>query len=129
MNKNLSTLLLVCVAASPMERLQAQDAPAADRLEEPATKSPDRYNLSFRMGFNIKADFKNIGALTPQGHLVPITGQGDVPQAANPNGDAIGNRTYEDGYVWVDSSGNSLGYSRYWGYDNIGQYNPAAGTI
>ena len=129
MNKNLSALLLICVASSPMGWLQAQDTPAADRLEDPATKSPDRYSLSFRMGFNIKADFKNIGALSPQGHLVPITGQGNVAQPANPNGDAIGNRTYEDGYVWVDSSGNALGYSRYWGYDSASQYNPAAGTI
>jgi len=65
------------------------------------------------MGFNISADFKNLGAFTPQGHLVPIPGKVRY-RSRHPNGDAVGNRPYEDGYVWVDSSGNALGYSRYW---------------
>src|SRR6266404_2716647 len=129
MNKNLSAALLVCLAALPISQAHAEDTASADLLTPPVTKSPDRYNLSFRMGFNITADFKNIGAFSPQGHLVPISGQGSVGQPASPNGDAVGNRTYQDGYVWVDSSGNALGYSRYWGYDNSSQYNAAAGTI
>jgi len=129
MNKNLSALLLVWLAIAPGWQAKAEDAALADRLTPPPEKSPDRYNLGFRMGFNITADFKNLGAFTPEGHLVPIPGQGSVSQPASPNGDAVGNRTYEDGYVWVDSSGNALGYSRYWGYDSSSQYNPAAGTI
>src|SRR6266481_10134808 len=114
MNKNFSALLLFCLAMGPVCQVTAQDATPADRLTSPPEKSPDRYNLSFRMGFNITADFKNLGAFSPLGHLVPIPGQGAVSQPASPNGDAVGNRTYEDGYVWVDSSGNALGFSRYW---------------
>jgi hypothetical protein len=129
MIKNLSAAVLLWLAASPIGQAQAEDTASADLLTPPVTKSPDRYNLSFRMGFNITADFKNIGAFSPQGHLVPIPGQGAVSQPANPNGDAVGNRTYQDGYVWVDSSGNALGYSRYWGYDNLSQVNLRAGTI
>src|SRR5882672_3916430 len=129
MNKNLSALLLVWLATAPVWQAKAEDATPADRLTPPPGKSPDRYSLGFRMGFNITADFKNLGAFTPQGHLVPIPGQGSVAQPGNPNGDAVGNRTYQDGYVWVDSSGNALGYSRYWGYDNLSQVNLRAGTI
>lgn len=129
MNKRILAQLLIWLAMPAAWQSSAQDAAPAEQLVAPPAKSPDRFNLSLRMGFNITADFKNAGSIAPQGHLVPIPGQGSVQEPANPNGDSIGNRTYQDGYVWVDSSGNALGYSRYWGYDNSSQYNPATGTI
>jgi hypothetical protein len=88
-------------------------------LDLPAGEEKNHFRATYRMAFNIAASFKNIGATGPQGHLVP--GQG--MQLANP-GPATGggiNRTYEDGYNWVDSSGNGFGYTRYWGYDNASQ--------
>src|SRR5438876_3569793 len=137
MNKSLIAPLLICSAIFLPGSAgipaggwsNAQEAPLIDEMAKVETKSPDRYSLSLRMGLNIKADFKNLGSFPAQGHLVPIPGQGDVLQAANPYGDAIGNRTYENGFVWVDSSGNAMGYSRYWGYDSSSQYNPGNGTI
>ena len=129
MNKRILAQLLISLAVPAAWQSVAQDAPPADQLTAPPAKSPDRFNLSLRLGFNITADFKNVGNIAPQGHLVPIPGQGSVPQPASPGGDSIGNRTYEDGYVWVDNSGNALGYSRYWGYDNASQHNDPNGTI
>src|SRR5207249_1071189 len=103
--------MVFCQAAS------AQDSSMASKLEGPEIRSPDRYGLSFRLGFNISADFSHSGSFLPQGHLVPIPGRGNQLQPANPDGDAIGDRTYEDGFIWKDSSGNAFGYTRYWGYD------------
>src|SRR5437773_9492153 len=118
MNKSLFAQLLIWSSLLAGWQSSAGDAPLADRFTEPSTQSPDRYSASLRMGFNITADFKNLGSFPAQGHLVPIPGQGLVLEPSSPNGDAAGNLTYEDGYVWKDSSGNALGYSRYWGYDS-----------
>src|SRR5215831_14037967 len=129
MKIRLLAVSFVLLAALDIRDSAAEETAASVPLEQPKAPSPDHYGASFRMGFNINASFKNSGAYNGQGHLVPIPGQGLQYQAGNPNGDANGNRTYEDGYIWRDSSGNTLGYSRYWGYDNASQYNPANGTI
>ena len=130
MKKRLLTLCLIASAAFPARHSAGQETPAAISLESPKAPSPDHYSASFRLGFNINATFKNSGSFGPQGHLVPIPGLGSPLQPGNPNGDANGNRTYEDGYIWRDSSGNAFGYSRYWGYDNAEvQYNSSKGTI
>ncbi|HEY3760508.1 MAG TPA: hypothetical protein VGN23_02060 [Verrucomicrobiae bacterium] len=66
--------------------------------------STNRATLSFRYGLNIKASIKGVGNdFTP----------GAVPGV------------YSDGYVLTDSTGNALGYSSYWGYDNASQNNEA----
>ena len=36
---------------------------------------------------------------------------------------------YDDGYVRRDQTGNSGGYTGFWGYDNASQYNAAAQTL
>ena len=134
MNKSLKSLFLVSLIGPAVWQARAQDAAAAaaSALQLPEEKSPDRYGLSFRMGFNITTSFKNVGNLAPTGHLVPRPEAGLTlqEQAGNPDGDAFGNRTYEDGYVWRDNTGNALGFTHYWGYDSKPlQYNSTLGTI
>src|ERR1041384_2546418 len=72
--------------------------------------SPDqsRVTVSYLLGFNISAEFKD------------NTG---FPSTAAP-GPATGgalNRTYEDGFNHVDISGNAGGKTWNWGYNNAGQ--------
>jgi hypothetical protein len=111
------TRSLVVLALAAAWRTNAQPSAA-----EPSADSANRFGLSYRMGFNISTSIKNNVASMPSGHFVP--GQG--LQQVNP-GPATGggiNRTYEDGYVWVDNNNNShLGQQLtwYWGYDSTSQ--------
>src|SRR5262245_46217918 len=76
----------------------------AGTLEEPAPPRLNRIGLSYRMGLNISAKFKKLGGL----------------QLSDP-GPATGstyNRTYDNGYNLVDSSGNNGGTTWNWGYQN-----------
>lgn len=87
-------------------------------LQPPPGESPNRFGASFRMAFNVNVDFENVGAFTPLGAT-----------RLTPDGAAY---IYDDGYVLTDSSGNLLGYTRYWGYDyDSGPFNqlPGDGTI
>jgi hypothetical protein len=113
--KHKSLVLVLSLAA-------AWRASAQSSAPEPSTDSANRFGLSYRMGFNISTTLKNNVASMPVGHFVP----GHGFQQANP-GPATGggvNRTYEDGYVWVDNNNNShLGQplTWYWGYDSSSQ--------
>jgi hypothetical protein len=71
-------------------------------------------NLSYRMAFDVGVNFRHVGAFTPPGLLR------QTPAGAPFN--------YDNGYVLTDSSGNALGYTRYWGYDSPSQL-PGNGTI
>jgi hypothetical protein len=66
--------------------------------------STNRVTLSFRLGMNIHAKFTGIGT-------------------------AAGFGNYYDGYVLTDSTGNYLGYTSYWGYQNPNQYDSGANTF
>ena len=80
------------------------------------------------MGFNVSVDFKNLGGFPAQGHVIPD--QGMQPANAGPATGGGQNRTYEDGYNWVNAGGNPEGSTTYWGYDNrASQYNEAAATL
>jgi hypothetical protein len=87
---------------------------ASAQLDLPNAESPNRFGLSFRMAFNVKVDFENVGAFPSP------AGLRTTPDGAPFN--------YDDGYVLTDSSGNLLGYTRYWGYDSASQV-PGDGTI
>jgi len=76
--------------------------------------SPNRFTLSYQVGLNLTAKFKNVGGFRPLG----------VPRYTL-DGDQY---NYDNGYVLVDASGNQLGYTRYWGYDSSSQV-PGNGTI
>lgn len=76
----------------------------AQYLDQPTLASTNRLTLSLRYGLNMHAKFMGIGSAGGPGH-------------------------YSDGYVLTDSTGNYLGYTSYWGYDNPAQYNQAANTF
>lgn len=87
---------------------------ATAQLELPPAASPNRFGASFRMAFNVTVDFENVGAFASP------AGLRTTPDGAPFN--------YDDGYVLTDSTGNLLGYTRYWGYDSASQV-PGDGTI
>jgi hypothetical protein len=93
-------------------------AVSAEQDESTYLDSTDRLTLSLRFGLNIHSSFKGIG-----GGLNPGTPGGSQ---ITPNGDLY---NYSDGYVLTDSTGNALGLTTYWGYDNASQYNAGADTI
>jgi hypothetical protein len=97
--------LLLCAAAT------ALILPPAGRAASPPPRN--RLLVGPRMGFNIRADFR------PQGSGVnPGPGTGGAV-----------NRTYEDGFMGVDRSGNAGNQSWYWGYQNDSQVDPAADAL
>jgi len=58
--------------------------------------SPNRINLSYRMGFNLNVRFKNLGVFLPATDPGPATGGTE-------------DRYYDDGYNWRDSTDNNHG--------------------
>jgi hypothetical protein len=68
-----------------------------DRLaQEPSGTSPNRINLSYRMGFNLNVKFKNLGAFPPASNPGPATGGTE-------------DRYYDDGFNLRDSTDNNHG--------------------
>ena len=136
--KNISHILLAALLA-PLSALAQAASPettssgSAIKLESPREESVNQFGASFRMMFNVSVDFKNLGGFTAQGHTVP--GQ-DVQQTSPGNNDGSNtNRTYDDGYNWVDSTGNNHvpGFpdtTWFWEYDNNDpSQRPGNGTI
>lgn len=96
-------------------------AVSAEQNKSTYLNSTNRLTLSLRFGLNIDSKFKGTGGSFGLGNLAGNNGR------LTPNG---GTYNYDDGYVLTDSTGNFLGLTTYWGYDNTAtQYNPAAGTI
>jgi hypothetical protein len=94
MKKNLA-LLIVTVAGT---------------LFANAESGTNRLTFSARFGFDIKAKFKSVNALS-----APVNLRRTPSQPGRPDGDAY---NYDDGYVLTDFSGNFGGETTYWGYDN-----------
>lgn len=98
-----ASLLVVAAVTGPTPaRAQTDPADAYPR---------NRFGLSYRMGFNMSAQFENLGRLPMAPILVPSATPGRM------------DRVYEDGYVRVDSTGNLPlpgttvgGDTTYWGY-------------
>jgi hypothetical protein len=67
----------------------------------------NHFGLDFRMGFNIRANFRN-AAVVSGGPAAPSTGSAT-------------DRKYNDGFVNVDSSHNAGGLTWNWGYQNASQ--------
>ncbi len=89
--------------------------------------SRNRFSLNSRIGFNIKADFKNLGGFPAQSNPGPATGRMD--------------HFYDDGFNRVDINGNANSNTWYWGYQHTSQvfgtnsivmnssFSPATGAI
>src|ERR1043165_1174640 len=132
--RNYALVLLAALSGMLSARAQVllpeanQEKTSDIKLEKAADDSLNEFGFSFQMGFNMGVNFKNLGGFAPQGHNVPDQGF----QPANPDsvGSSVENRTYEDGYNWVDSTGNDHqpGFPNttwYWEYDHA---SPAAGN-
>jgi hypothetical protein len=90
----------------------------SDRLTASATESKNHFQVKLGVALNVKTEFQNVGGFSSFGGT-----------QLTPAGDAY---NYDDGYVLTDSSGNLLGYTRYWGYNyDSGPLNqlPGDGTI
>src|SRR5262249_32836648 len=101
--------------APPTQPVAVQPAPSnADSnmppitLESPPPSLRNPLPLSYRIGLNIRADFKKLGGFAPLSD----------PGAAT--GSAV-NRTYDNGYNKVDISTNAGGLTWFWGYQNANQ--------
>jgi len=105
---------LAALLLAPVVPLLAEDAPVLRvKLEEPQPVNKNRFGLSYRMSFNMTAEFKNVGNVgrNPRG-------AGRDPGPAE--GDAV-DRFYDDGYNRVDIIGNNTGLTWFWAYKNPSQ--------
>lgn len=87
---------------------------AADANWEPLSEGKNHFTLGASFGFNLKANFKELHG----------------PPPATPYGPAVGgvlDRSYDDGFLGVDSAGNVGGQTGYYQYGTLGQ--ATAGTL
>lgn len=84
------------------EVVPIDSAPAASRWS---------FGMSFAPLLNVEADFSGLGGFASPFSLQPL----------GPGVD----REYDDGYVFVDDSGNAGGVTSFWGYDDADQYDPS----
>lgn len=135
--KNISHLMLAALLG-PLSALAQTPSPETTststpvKLESPRTESLNQFGVSFQAGFNISVNFKQLGGFAAQGH--PVPGQDTQPTYPGPVTGGAENRTYDDGYNWVDSTGNSHpGFTNttwFWEYDNNNPSQvPGNGTI
>ncbi len=81
----------------------------------------NRFSLSYSMGLNMTAGFKNV-RLVPNYYSVPNHQGVATPTLINPGStNALSSHVYDNGYSQVDASANALGYTSYWGYQNASQ--------
>jgi hypothetical protein len=107
---------LICAPALPL--LAADDARWM-KLEEPAGPNKNRFGVSYRAGFNVTAQFKNVGNIKG-----PSAGRDPGPDT----GGGV-DRFYDDGYNRVDISGNKDGLTWFWGHKNAPGQVPGNDTI
>jgi hypothetical protein len=116
--KNSPPLLLALLGALPSSAQNATNDPVpALVLEEVAPDSPNRFALGARLGFNLKVDFRKVGAFSARTDPGALT-TGSI------------DRFYDDGYNRVDITGSDHGpgYEHttwYWGYDQSSQIQPS----
>ncbi len=108
MKKLLIALTLALTAGLFAANLRAEDsfAPIQKTGDVPSDHST-WFSLGPQFGMNINARFNRVGNL-------------NSPSAGPATGGGV-NRTYTDGYVNVDSSGNAGGQTWNWGYQNPSQ--------
>ncbi len=85
------------------------------RLEKKSESSPNRFQLGYRMAFNISASFQNVGTFPARSNPNPHD---------NPAHPGFSIRNYDDGYVGEDTTHDMHGSYQgtwYWGYDHSSQ--------
>jgi len=85
-------------------------------LTKPANDSPWRFGVGYAHLLGLKTEFRGLGRYVS-------------PNVVQPLGSGL-DRDYDNGFVYVDSSGNVGGETWNWAYDDAGQYSAAdGGTI
>ncbi len=108
MRKLFIALTLGLMAGLFAANLRAEDLFAPIQKTEPASSDHSTwFSFGPQFGLNLNARFNNVGNLN-SASAGPAPGGGM-------------NRTYVDGYVNVDSSGNAGGQTWNWGYQNASQ--------
>lgn len=95
------------ILAAGIVAVRAQDSP------QQATPWWGHIGISYRAGFNVSANFTGLG-----GYVSPNMPGGPGRIAGAP-GTVV--RTYDDGFVGVDTSGNANGHTTYWGFNSDSQ--------
>jgi len=114
-------------AHDALAQTSSTETPATLKLEVPEEQPANRFGLSYRMGFNAPVNFK-----TPASVKIPASfkNPGVYPVPGTPRYTKEGDLfNYDNGYVLVDSSGNAMGYTRYWGYDSASQASESTITM
>src|SRR5437762_2350007 len=75
------------------------------------------FRIGMTLGLNVHADFKMGGTFALSG------------KDPGPMGVSGANHEFDDGYVRVDNTGNAGGFTSYWGYQNVSQYDAGAQTL
>lgn len=86
-----------------------------DLMTTAAKDSPWRVGGGYSQLFGLKTEFRGLGQFAS-------------PNNAQPLGAGL-NRDYDDGFVYLDSSGNTGGQTWNWSYDNAVQYNADSGGV
>jgi hypothetical protein len=115
MKRHLLKPLLVSSGLLAASLCRGQTQPPSDNdyiqpvpLEQKRPELRNRISLSYRMGLNVTADFKNLGGFVSTNNPGPATG-------------GVADRTYDNGYNRVDIANNDHGpgfenTTWYWGY-------------
>jgi len=115
--------VLASLLAAPFASVQAGmygNSPLFQR-DEDEDEPLNRFSLSYSMGLNITAGFKNV-RLTPNTFSLPDHAGVPTPTPINPGStNALSPHVYDDGYSLVDVYGNAGGYTSYYGYQNASQ--------
>jgi len=97
-------IALVPVCQAQTDLVQAEDYISPIKLEIPASAPLNRIGINYLMGFNMSVNFSHLGGL-------------QLSDPGPPSGSTV-NRTYDNGYNYVDISGNSGNLTWYWGYQS-----------
>ncbi len=110
---------LLCI---PLASTQAGNGDSAIFRHDDDDDEPlNRFSLSYSMGLNITAGFKNV-SVVPNFVLVPNHQGVLTPTQVNPGStNALGSHVYDNGYAQQDASSNALNFTSYWGYQNASQ--------
>ncbi|HZQ47307.1 MAG TPA: hypothetical protein VFC07_09875 [Verrucomicrobiae bacterium] len=113
---------LASLLAMPIASTQATGNGSSALFQPNDEDEPlNRFSLSYSMGLNITAGFKNV-QLVPNYYSVPNHAGVLTPTLINPGStNGLGSHVYDNGYSQADASSNALGFTSYWGYQTASQ--------
>ena len=110
----------LAVVASAQQPMPPETLPRNVWIQVPPEPLDDwsrHFRIGMLVGFNFKASFSMSGQFSVSGSQPGAPGVSGV------------DHFYDDGYVRVDETGNALGKTIFWGYNDASQYNATAQTL